>query len=297
MRRTASLTVMILASMAVSAQGLLDCIDPDVRNALLMANMGGRQVPVITLTVPAELATVKMSGEFTWVGSTERVIGRLDASTDLVQVNAAWRSSLPREAAWTAASAALANSGWQVMPRANVGPTVFDLGGNPLFLTACRDGQSISLRFNEMDDVTYALFIQQRGTNNNTSCNRTLSPSLMLGSGTGLDQYIPRFEMPVNPATGVRVPVAETTGGARGTTFNAQAVFVAKDSIGNIARLFAAQMKEQGWSSDASWNGTATAGSTWSRRVDAGSPVQATLSVTKFGEQQFKTMLRVTRLQ
>src|SRR5690606_22393000 len=112
----------------------------------------GQGPPVITGEVPQELVALKMPGAFTWIGSAERIVGRVNATTSLSQVSAAWRSSLEPEAARAAAAAALTASGWEVQPPQ--GMRVFTSASMPVTQAACRDGRPVNLRANAMDGVT-----------------------------------------------------------------------------------------------------------------------------------------------
>ncbi|HUG72599.1 MAG TPA: hypothetical protein VMK82_04165, partial [Steroidobacteraceae bacterium] len=265
MRRVACFTMATLATVAAFGQGLLDCLEPDVLRALLLENQGQR-APVITGAVPPEIAALRMPGAYTWIGSAERITGRVDATTNASHVTAAWRSSLAPEAARAGVAAALAASGWEVRPQMGAAMSVFR---TPMAQTACREGKPVNVNASAMDGVTYVLLTLQRGNNTNTTCNqpaRTLPTT-----GTGLEPHLPRLEMPVDPATGVAARMQSSGASSGGGAINARAEFVVRDSAGSIARHFASQMAQQGWTSDASWSGAATAGSSWSKRPDAGS--------------------------
>lgn len=288
MRRIALFALVALASAAVCGESPLDCIDPDVARALLQQGS-----PVITANMPAELEALKMPRDFTWIGSTERITGRLDASSNATQVTAAWRSGLAPTAARAAVISALAISGWEVREQPGMNINVFDSGMRQVSVPACREGKPVNVSANALDGVTYVLATLQRGDNNlNTICNQPVRPA----SITGYDQYLPHLQMPVDPATGRVVRPRDESWGYGGTAFNARTQFDSKDSAGNLARQLTQQMVGQGWSSDASWSGAATAGSSWSKRIDSGL-LQGTLSVTNIEGQQFLALLRVTRLQ
>lgn len=293
MRRIALFTLAALCGITAFGQGLLDCVEPDVLRALLPQGQG-QAPPVITGEVPQELVALKMPGAFTWIGSAERIVGRVNATTNLSQVSAAWRSSLAPEAARAAAAAALTSSGWAVQPPQ--GMRVFTSASIPVTQTACRDGRPVNLRASAMEGVTYVLVTLQRGSPGaNPACNQPLTA---FSTGTGLDPYLPLLEMPVDPTTGAAATLRGGSygGGPAGGTVHARAEFVTGDAAGNVARHFAQQMAEQGWSSDADWSGASSAGSSWSKRPEAGTLVQGTLMVTALNERQFVAVLRVSRL-
>jgi hypothetical protein len=294
MRSFILLAAAMVSGAAAFGQGLLDCVDPDVLRALLLQSQA-EGAPIITAAVPLEIASLKMPAGFTWIGSAERITGRADASTNTSQVTASWRSNLAPNAARAATTTALTASGWALRSMSGFGMNVFISTEAQGSQTACRDGKPVNMNITAMDGVTYVLFTIQRGSTGNTICNQPDRPSS--GVTTSLEGYLPRLNMPVDPATGVSV--RNLGGGGSGSAGNqtARAEFSTKDSVGNIARYFAKQMSEQGWSSDASWSGVSTAGSSWSRRSDAGGIIQSTLTVTAVEEGQFVTALRVLRLQ
>lgn len=291
MRRIACLVVAALCGAAADAQSLLDCVDPDVLHGLLLSGQGER-APVITTQVPAELSALKMPGGFSWIASAERPVRMLDATTSASQVTAAWRSSLAPDAARTAALAALAASGWEIRPQPGIGPV---FGSAQFGQPVCRDGQPVTVTASALGGATYVLMSMPRGNTGNSVCNQQARPAF--ARGNGLDAHLPRLEMPADPATGEVTSMRSggTSGGSG--AFTAHAEFTTGESVGNIARHFARQMAGQGWTSDADWSGSSTAGSSWSRRVDSGAPLQVTLSVTAVDEQQFMAALRLIRLQ
>src|SRR5688572_3004173 len=113
MRRAAFLMIATLSGVAAFGQGLLDCIDPDLMRTLLFQGQGERP-PVITGAVPAEIGAARMPGQFSWIGSAERSLGPVDATTNASSVTAAWRSSLGLDATRAATATALTGSGWEV---------------------------------------------------------------------------------------------------------------------------------------------------------------------------------------
>jgi hypothetical protein len=296
MRRVAFIMMITLSGVTAFGQGLLDCIEPDVLRALLLQGQGERP-PVITGAVPAELAALKMPGQFTWIGSAERITGRVDASTNASQVSAAWRSTLAPAAARAAVASALTASGWEVQQRPGLGMNVFTSDSMPDTQTACRESRPVNVASNVMDGVTYTLVTIQRGSNTEMTC--TLLSRFSAAPNSGFEPYLPQLAMPVDPATGatVRLGSGSMSTGPGAPAVTVRAEFTVKDSAGNVARHFAKQMTEQGWSSDANWSGAATAGSSWSKRVADGSLIQGTLLLTAFDERQFMAVLRLRRQQ
>jgi hypothetical protein len=293
MRRLALFSVFTLFAMTAFTDDLLDCLSPDVR--VLMLQSQGQRPPVFTSPVPVELAQLKMPRDFAWIGTAERIQGRVDATTNLSQVTAAWRSTQPAEATRAAVATALIASGWDVRP-IMTGLSVFAANTFPQQQTACRDGKPVNVTVTAMDGVTYTLIALQRGNNNNSTCNQPVRQDPLVSAG--MDKIAPKLELPTDPATGAPARQQNGSGGGFGAgVLTSQVQFSVKDSIGNVARHFAQQMTAQGWSSDATWNGTATAGSAWLKRPDANSVFQGTLSVAALADGQYMASLRVMKVQ
>jgi len=158
----------------------------------------------------------------------------------------------------------------------------------------CRDGGTINVSSSVMDGITYVLLMIPRGNATTTTCSQPARPA---GAGNSPFQpYLPHLQLPVDPATGEAARLGSSGGGYGGNSFSARTEFTTTDSVGNVGRHFAKQMAEQGWSSDANWSGAATAGSSWSKRVEAG-VLRATLSLTAFDERQLMAVLHIGQLQ
>jgi hypothetical protein len=292
-RRIASFTMAAICSASAFGQALLDCIEPDVLHTLVLQGQGARP-PAFAATVPQELSALRMPGAFTWIGSAERASGVLGAAASASQVTAAWRSNLAPDAARDATAGALAASGWEVRPSPFTGVSVFASRVLPASQLACRAGMPVNFTTSAMDGVTYVMATIQRG-NNNAICTQAVRPSPIAASG--MASHVPRLDLPINPETGMAAqPAGEST--SQGTGFlNARSEFDSRESAGNIARHFARQMAEQGWSSDANWSGASTAGSSWSRRPDADSLLHASLSVTSLDGRRVAASMRISKLQ
>lgn len=291
MRRMACFS-MIAVCGAAFGQSLLDCVEPDVLHALVLQGQGERPM-VITAAVPAEFSSLRMPAGFSWIGSAERTNGMIDATARASQVAAAWRSNLAPEAARNAAADALVASGWQVQSLLGAVRTVFR-SATPMSQIACRDGTPVTINASAMDGVTYVMLNMQRG-GNMAACNQPVRPAL--ASGSAMYALLPVLDLPQDPRTGRAVSPGGGGTSTSGDAVSARTEFTITDSATNVARHFAGQMKEQGWTSDADWSGASTAGSSWSRRAEDGGLVQATLTVTASGERRVSAMLRLGRLQ
>jgi hypothetical protein len=286
-----------LSGVTAFGQGLLDCIDPDVMRTLLFQGQGERP-PVLTGVLPVELSAMRMPGQFSWIGTAERSLGPVDATTNASSITAAWRSSLGLEATRAATASALAGAGWEVRRPQSPGMGVFTSSSTPVQQQACREGRSVTFAARQMDGVTYLLLTIPRGDTANPACNQ--SADFFSGvRNTGFEPYLPRLEMPLDTATGVAASISNSgmTTGPSTPAITVRTEFSVRDSVANIGRHFAKQMTAQGWSSDATWSGAATAGSSWSRRGDDGAVLLARLSLTAYDDRRFGALLRISRQQ
>lgn len=288
MRRIAGFIAVTLWGVAAYGQSLIDCVDPDVVNSLLRQGQAERSL-VTTSEIPRELTALQMPAGFSWIGAAHRVVGIFNATTNASQVTAAWRSNLSPESARSAAGNALAASGWQVRPDMGLAIRGFFSPSQPLPLTACREGVPVNVNVSAMDGVTYVLINIQRDINANSVCAQPMRNAL---PGMEMGSDLPRLAVPA----GARVQSGNAGGGISGTA-SASIEFTLSESAGNVARHFAVQLAEQGWTNDANWSGSSTAGSSWSRRADAGALVHGLLSVTALDDRRFVAALRVSRVQ
>jgi hypothetical protein len=266
-----------------------NCVDPDVLNGLLLRMIG--QTLRISASPPPELAGFKAPRQLVWMGSSERGKDKDPMST----LSAVYRTSLAPDAARSATGAALGALGWK--PQANHNPmsgNVFIAENFPAADAYCREGKQISLAARALEGVTYVvLAVPRKHAGASAACDQPPPPGAAAQSA--LDAYLPKLEMPQDPATGAPVPVQSMAGGAGSNTQRRMNVtFVLRDSADNVARHFARQMAQQGWTADVDWSGRDTAGSSWTRHAD-GDVLQATVVVSAFADGQFTTVFHVVR--
>ncbi|HTP38100.1 MAG TPA: M56 family metallopeptidase [Steroidobacteraceae bacterium] len=271
----------------------LECLDQDLLRGLL------QQPALQTLNVstipPRELAAFKAPRELHWVAAGERGYGVSirNPSASQTSVSAVYRSSLPPDAARTIASGALTAGGWKLQfDSPGMGSGVFVSGSSGGLgygsETYCRAGQPVSMSASALDGVTYVILSVNR--NQPAGFGNPCDQPQRVGHYTnGFDQYLPKLELPRDPATGQPVAVRASGGSGDGANVG----FMLKDSAANVARYFAGQMAAQGWNADANWSGQGTAGSTWTRKADADTTVQATLEVSAFDEGRFTVALKL----
>lgn len=292
MRRVAFLTAGALVGAAAFGQDPLECVDPDVLRALVFPG-GAGQSTLVTSGVPAELSAVHPPSQFSLIGSTERDLGAVLGNSNARILSAVYRTSLSPDVARTAALDALAADGWDVhLQQPQLGSGVFVSASQPISQAACRDGAAISVTASSLDGKTYVTYGTSIGANSSACDPRLRAPYALQSSS---DEYMPTLALPADPTTGAPAQMRGGGGGGSGSARNARAEFRVNESVRNVADFFARQMADQGWTADAAWSGTTTAGSSWSRAAESGT-VHGTLQVTAVDDGQFTAILTVVTL-
>lgn len=289
MRKVAFLTVGALVGASAFAQSPLECVDPDVIRALVFPGAAGQSV-VVSSGVPDELSMVIPPSQFSLIGSTERDLGINGSS--IRTVAAVYRTSLSPDSARAAALDALAAAGWEVQP-----PQTMSMGGGvfvsasqmPVSQAACRDDMPITVSANALDGKTYVTYGVSSGANS-TACDPRANP--LYSSRSPFDEHMPRLELPSDPETGSPAQMRGSGGGSNGSGRSVRVEFRVAESVRNVASFFDRQMAEQGWMPDATWSGTTTAGSSWSKPSATGT-LLGSLRVTAVADGQFTVVLNV----
>lgn len=271
----------------------LDCVDPDVLRGLLLPGPIG-QTFRITPGAPPELAAFKPPRQLIWLGGTER------GSGGVTQSSSVYRSNLAPDAARAAAVGVLTAGGWRLQSDDRFYSTTnLFVSGNsqPGGETYCREGRSVRVMASALDGVTYVVLSVSRTDSSAGFTNACDQPPQSVARSTSpLDEYMPTLELPRDPATGQPVAMRSGGGGSSGDSKRrANASFTLKDSVDNVARHFGSQMAGQGWHADTNWSGAGTAGSTWTRRLDDDTVLQAILSVSAFADDRFTAVFRAVR--
>ena len=271
---------------AMEGEEPLDCLDPDVLYGLLLpGQLRFRILPAL----PAELAAFQPPRELVWLGGTER------GSAGVSQVSAVYRTNLDPDAARVAAVGALVASGWKRHTNDHF-PTrnVFVSADFPAVSeTYCREDRPLGVRTSALDGVTYVVLARtDAGAGINNACNQP--PQQFARTPSPFDEHTPTLALPQDPATGQPAAMRGSTGGSSGNgSRRASASFALKGSAQGVASHFASQLAEQGWVADASWSGTAMAGSTWSRRLDDDTVLLGMLAISAFEADRFTTVFRM----
>lgn len=323
MRKLAFLALGTLFGAASFAQDPLECVDPDVR-ALVFPNGANMQLSIST-SVPDELSAIEVPNEFSWIGSIERnleatpgvlhafgaapvavwnlesglvaspPLGAAFVASPIASVTAAYRTNLPPNAARDLALKALENDGWQVQSsRAQLGRGVFVTGASMFPETACRDGEAVTLTVNAIDGTTYAVYGFSKGSNR-AACDPALQPRVLAAGD--MREHLPTLTLPHDPLTGAPPQVRNSSGSGAMAEHTARVEFVLNDSVGHVASFLSQQLAEQGWTPDASWSGTTTAGSSWVLQTRSDTTLRSTLQVVAVDDALFKAFFHVIRTE
>jgi hypothetical protein len=284
---------LVEAELSGTGENPRQCVDQDVLRALLV---GPRQTLQIGDALPPELAAFKAPPQLAWIGAAERgsVMSMNGAPVNLSSVAAVYRSGLAPDAARVAALGGLAAGGWKLHSVSTPLPTNVFTSANsaPAGETHCREGKAVTLSASALDGVTYVvLSVNRSGTAGfMDTCNQ---PPRAPNRASALDKYMPRLEPPRDPASGQPVSMLDGGGSYGEVKRSSNASFTLKDTADTVARHFARQMAEQGWSADTSWSGPRTAGSTWSKRGEADSILLANIAVSAFDDDRFTAIFNV----
>jgi hypothetical protein len=209
-----------------------------------------------------------------------------------------YRSSLTPDAARAAGVKALTAGGWNLNPgRGFAMINVFrSANSNPIGETYCREGKPVSISAGALDGVTYLILSLSRIANVDgdvsNACEQPRQPAPARAASL-LDGYMPTLDLPRDPVTGQQLAMrggGSSNGNLKRST---SASFTLNGSVGDMARHFAGQMAQQGWSNEANWNGTASAGSTWTRQAEDETVLHSTLMVSAFDDGNFTVTFNV----
>lgn len=253
-------------SMGALAQGLPQCLNPDVLNGLIF-NGRIESKATITRTLPASLAGFRAPTGMTLIGTAVRDSGR--------STSVGFKTSLPSDQAVAALTATLRTDGWA--PEAEQGPgQTFTVPGEPVHVTVCRNAERRNIMVRDVGGVRYAnimLSAEQR----TLACNEK-DPRAMGFDMMAMQSAMPKFTFP---------PTARQSGpggggGGSNDIWSTSTRIQSPDSGASLAEHLAGQLTSQGWKRDSAWSGTASSGSNWKRQLD-GKPSWGTLEIVRMG--------------
>lgn len=291
MRRVAFLGAGALVGASAFGQNPLECVDPDVLRALVFPGNADQSV-VVSSGLPDELAAIVAPSPFTLIGSMERDLGAVLNGVTIRTVSAVYRTTLSPDAARAAALDGLAAAGWEVQPAQGpqMGSGVFvSTNQMPVSQAACRDDMPINVTARTVDGKTYVTYGVSIGSNS-SACDPRASAQFM--SRSPLDEHMPKLELPSDPSTGEPARMRGSGGGGGSNSRNVRVEFRVAESVRNVASSFARQMADQGWTADATWSGSTTAGSSWTKESAMGT-LLGSLRVTAVADGEFTVVLNV----
>lgn len=282
MRRLALVILGGLATATAFGQNLLECVNPDVLSGLVFRGNSDADVAV-SAEMPSEMAGISIPGSFQWIAS----INRNDRLT------AAFKTDLSMDDATSAAIEDLGD-GWAVRQQMSFGSGAFGANAMPVSRTACRANATVSVMANDFEGttfVTYTFGDDPLGT----SCDQGNARS-PFGTASPFEAFMPEFEFPPDPVTGVPYTPRGSSGGGGGQAQERATEIELNDSIGNLTRFLSDQLPAQGWQADSNWTGRLTAGSSWTRQPSAEATFQGTLEITALSDSRYEVLFRVARL-
>jgi hypothetical protein len=264
MKNLAVAAAAALFSLGAVAQGLPQCLNPDVLNALVY-NGRIESKATVTRTLPATLVGFRAPSGFSLIGTAVRDSGR----ATLV----AFKTALSSEQAMSALTESLRADGWA--PEAPQGPgQTFTVPGEPQYVTVCRNSERRSLVVRDVGGVRYAnisLTTEQRSLACNEKDPRMGGMDLM-----AMQSSMPKFTFPST----TRQAGPGGGGGGSNDIYRTATRIQSPDSGASLAEHLAGQLTAQGWKRDSAWNGTVSSGSNWKRQAD-GKTTWGTLEIVR----------------
>jgi hypothetical protein len=255
-------------AVAAPAQQIFQCVNPDVLNSLVF-NAFPESKLVARRTMPDNQAGFRAPAEFTLIGSGERGQG--------LSTIVAYKTTLETRAAFDSLLGFLFSEGWtrESTPQLQL-PTVSVAGPQPATARLCRDGERRNLFVQEIDGVRYATISGFETTPPRACGAPSPQPDFNpIAAMNARNANLPRFSFPESARADTRPSVGN---GVMDTRIDSP------DSATSLARRLARQLVEQGWRSDAEWNGKLSTGSTWSRSTADGEVLWGTLEILGRGE-------------
>jgi hypothetical protein len=230
--------------------------------------------------LPDVLTNLRAPADFELIGTAVR------GDSGLTTV--AFRTDLAGDEAFAAMLGSLETDGWTLEADQSSSQT-FNVTGQPVNGTVCRDSERMSLIVQNVDDIRYASinsYVDQRAL----ECG-VEDPRLALrgpGMFEAMRTAMPRLEFPAStrPADG-RGGLGGGMSGS-GDTVSTSSRIESPDSAAILAEHLAGQLSAQGWRRDAAWSGSLSAGSTWTRNGNDGRPSWGTLEIVSFGDDIYE---------
>lgn len=268
------------------AQEALQCVNPDVLNALIFRGNAESKL-VVRRGMPEVDAGFRAPAGFTLVGNGVR--GMENPVTSV-----AYKTDLPTATAFNNLLASLDGEGWKRENAVQVPMATFSVAGQqPMSAQLCRDGERRVVQMAEVGDVRYATIVgfalaQPRACNAPVPQQAGIDPIAIMRARQA---NLPRFSFPDTARPGTIAPDGEQNSGS--THFTTTRI-VSPDSASSLARHLGRQLSEQGWRNDTTWNGKLGSGSTWLRRGNDSQPLAGMLEVFSRGDGSYDITFALT---
>ena len=278
----------MFAGSSTAQEDLLACVDPNVREGLRIGAASRHNV--VTGAVPEELLGVAEPERFEFIGSSESPFYTI----------AAFRTPSTPGNALENVSGTLGDAGWREYRPFGPARGGFVSSYRPLNQYLCRDGNTVSVSSRLADDATY-VSMNISAVPEGNSCDDMLSdPRGALAArvpGLALHDRMPSLTLPEGARTrDPRQAALSGTGSISGsdrflnTTVNLDTDLSAQALVDHFAR----QLRDQGWSDEASWSGERSVGSVWFATPEADLNLMGLLDVLSLGESGYQATFRIS---
>jgi hypothetical protein len=292
MRKLSVALVFTFTSPVLLAQDLLSCLHPDVEQGMARSGIAGVVADaVVTRTLPEAMNGVDPPDNFELIASA---VGARETTV-------AFKADQATAEAHEAALVALEADGWAVQGGERT-PVYYEGSATspvPSVMTSlCLDDRTVRVGSRFIEGLSYVNYhFSAAGLGRPCGGVEGIGSALAgLRSQNDLDQFMPSLRFPTDPATGNEVVARQMgSGGGSGSRYNTAQVNIAMPH-GDLARFLGEQLGAAGWTADASWSGSLTAGSTWTRAADPEREIMATIEVAARTPTAYDVTFRITDL-
>jgi hypothetical protein len=281
MRKLIISSLSVLFATAVPAQALLQCVNPDVINALVYNGRSEIKL-VMQPTIPQGVEGVEAPASFKLIGSGAR-------PQNGAQLVVGYRIEAPAIPAYNEWLRLLESKGWRRETQPVQQPTVTaPPAEGRLAARLCRNGERRNLLVQVVDGVFYGTIFAVE-TSPPRACGvpapqqQVQSVDFMASINT-LRAVLPQFTFPAT----ARMSGQQPNGGNSGTNMITEATRIeSPDSATSLLEALGKQLATQGWGGDADWKGSRSTGSTWTRKGGDGKPYWGTLEILSHGKNVY----------
>jgi hypothetical protein len=270
----------VLFAVAAPAQELFQCVNPDVVNSLVYSGRPENKL-VMRPTLPERVEGVGAPAYFTLIGSGVR-------PQNALSLVVGYKINTPANPAYQDWLNVLEAQGWkrEILPTQQ--PTV---AAQPpqgrLAARLCRNGERRNLLVQEVEGALYGTIFAVEtvppracGLPEPQQQNADFMASINAGRAV-----MPQFNFPATARMSGAPPFGDNTGS---NMVSDSTRIESPDSAARLLEMLGKQLTSQGWSGDANWNGSRSAGSTWTRKGADGKPYWGTLEILSLGKNLYE---------